>query len=119
MVYVGFYQINIEKVKLRRPNVEICVHWCEKLWFGGSLGPADQVRLHHLHKICGCSVSVSWHVHQGESSAHSEEVHLLRVTLSQTHTDKPVRFGSELDPVECNTHERHTGVCERSCCASI
>lgn len=110
MVYVGFYQINIEKVKARRTNLDIWVQ-CEKLWFGGSLGPAAQVRLHHLHKIFGCSVSVSWHVDEGESSAHPKEVHLLCVTLSQKYTEKPVRFGFQLDPVLSLTHMNDTQEC--------
>lgn len=48
-----------------------------------SLLPRVKVRLHHIHKVFGCSVSISWHVDDGESFAHSEEVHLLRVTLSE------------------------------------
>lgn len=62
-----------------------------------SLCPGVEVRLHHLYKISRRSVSVPRHVHQGESSAHPEEVHLLRVTLREKNKRKNtagLRFGS-------------------------
>lgn len=46
-----------------------------------SLPPAKQVRLHHLHEVPGRPVPVTRHVHHGEGPAHSEEIHLLGVTL--------------------------------------
>lgn len=45
--------------------------------------PCVKVRFHHVHKVFGSSVTISRHVHQGESFAHSEEVHLLSVTLTK------------------------------------
>lgn len=53
-----------------------------------SLCPGVQVGLHHVHEVFGGSVSVSWHVNHSESFAHSEEVHLLCVTLSEKHEEK-------------------------------
>lgn len=53
-----------------------------------SLCPGVQVGLHHVHEVFGGSVSISWHVNQSESFAHSEEVHLLCVTLSEKHEEK-------------------------------
>lgn len=44
--------------------------------------PGVQVRRHHLHEVFGGLVSIAWHVHHGEGSAHSVEVHLLGVTLT-------------------------------------
>lgn len=43
--------------------------------------PGEEIRLHHVNKVFGCSVSVAGHVNDGERFAHSEEVHLLCVTL--------------------------------------
>lgn len=52
-----------------------------------SLFPCVEVWLHHIHKVCGCSVSVAWHVHDGEGFAHSEEVHLLCVALKRKYKE--------------------------------
>ena len=48
-----------------------------------SLFPGVKVRLHHVHKVFGRSVSITGHVHDGERFTHSEEVHLLCVTLKK------------------------------------
>lgn len=53
-----------------------------------SLFPWVEVRLHHVHKVTRCFVSIPRHVNDGESFAHFEEVHLLCVTLREKHKDR-------------------------------
>lgn len=53
-----------------------------------SLFSCVKVRLHHIHKVLGCFVSISRHVNDGERFAHSEEVHLLCVTLKRKDKEK-------------------------------
>lgn len=67
-----------------------------------------EVRLHHLHKILGRSVSVPGHVNNGERPAHPEEVHLLCVTLRDENTEKHSGIVVQLQPIERNSTRNKT-----------
>ena len=62
--------------QLTEAKVDISLFPCVKIW------------LHHIHEVFGGSVPVAWHVHDGESFSHFEEVHLLCVTLQSKHREK-------------------------------